>query len=237
MTRKMLSAVFLIGVNTIPIFGVVFFDWNLFSILLLYWFENGIIGIFNIPKIALAREPVSQDSNLTINGRPAGSRSKAMLIPFFMVHYGIFWTVHGVFVIVFFGVLGGQMFGSFSGQDPSGMSEPFSGFSGFDPTGVAIAAASLALSHGVSFFVNFLGNREYEHVSPDEQMFRPYPRVMVLHITILGGGFLIGFFGTPLAALVLLVVLKIGIDLRAHLKEHREVEERALTAPPKSAKR
>lgn len=216
MTPRPLVVIALVAVNLIPLFGVIFFDWSLFAIVLLYWIENGIVGLLNVPKIALAGKPSSGESRFTINGRPAGSAGKAFLIPFFIFHYGIFWTVHGVFVIVFFGLLGGQPFGSAAGAP-----EITSGFRSFDPTGVAIAALSLALSHGLSFFVNFLGNEEYLNVSPDEQMFRPYGRVMVLHITILGGGFLAGYFGAPLASLVLMVLLKTVIDLRAHLKEHR----------------
>ena len=220
MARKALPVLFLVGVNTVPVFGVVFFGWSLFSILLLYWFENGIIGLFNIPKIALAGRPMSGESSFTINGRPANHLGKAFLIPFFMFHYGLFWIVHGIFVLVFFGFMGGQPFGS--AGPPS---VPLDGFRGFDLAGVAVAAASLSLSHGVSFFVNFLGNREYENVSPDEQMFRPYPRVVVLHATILAGGFLAGYFGAPLVSLVLMVALKTGIDLYAHLREHREAEK------------
>lgn len=222
MARKTVSALFLIGVNTIPLFGVLFFGWSLFSILLLYWFENGIIGFFNVFKIALAKKPMSGESNFTINGRPANQMGKVFLIPFFIFHYGLFWIVHGVFVFVFFGFMAGDMFGSQSSAPDLG-----GGFRGFDPEGVAIAAASLALSHGVSFFVNFIRDQEYLNVSPDQQMFRPYGRVVVLHVTILGGGFLAAYLGTPLASLVLLVVLKTAIDLRAHLKEHQEARRAA----------
>ena len=89
-----------------------------------------------------------------------------------------------------------------------------------------LAAISLFLSHGVSFVTNFLGRREYLAVSPSEQMREPYSRVMVLHATILAGGFLIAILGTPVAALGLLVVLKTAIDVRAHLKEHCKAERR-----------
>jgi hypothetical protein len=66
----------------------------------------------------------------------------------------------------------------------------------------------------------------YLAVSPSGQMGEPYSRVVVLHVTILASGFLIEILGTPLAALVLLVVLKTAIDLRAHLKEHCKAERR-----------
>ncbi len=39
----------------------------------------------------------------------------------------------------------------------------------------------------------------------------------MLHVTILGGGFVSMFLGQPLLSLVLLVALKIGVDLQAHL--------------------
>ncbi len=49
-----ISVLFLIAVNMMPLFGVLFFGWSLFSVMFLYWIENGIIGFFNIFKIALA---------------------------------------------------------------------------------------------------------------------------------------------------------------------------------------
>jgi hypothetical protein len=203
-----IAALLLIVVNLIPLFGVLFFGWSLFSILLLYWLENGIIGFFNIFKIALARAPSSGGSGFTVNGRPVSPSNKEIRIIFFIFHYGLFWTVHGVFVFAFFG--------------------PSSGlFSGVGLRGVAIAAAALFLSHGVSFVVNFLGKEEYLTVSPDKQMSEPYSRVVALHVTILVGGFFADSLGAPLAALILLVLLKTVIDLLAHLREHRKAEMRS----------
>jgi hypothetical protein len=201
-----IAALFLIAVNTIPLFGVLFFGWSLFSIMFLYWLENGIIGFFNVFKIALAR--ASGPSRFTINGRSVSPANKEVRIIFFILHYGLFWTVHGVFVFLFFGT-------------------SFEPFGGVGLRGVAIAAAALFLSHGVSFFVNFLGKEEYLTVSPDQQMTEPYSRVVVLHVTVLAGGALADSLGAPLAALVLLILLKTAIDLLAHLREHRKAQMRS----------
>jgi len=139
----------------------------------------------------------------------------------FFLHYGMFWVVHGVFVIVFFGPLGDRFFTDSSGSPGD-----------FEPRGVAIAAVALFLSHGVSFVVNFLGEQEHLNVSPDKQMMEPYSRVVVLHATILGGGFLAAYLGTPVASLVLVIMLKMVLDLRAHLNEHRRAAEPAPTPVP-----
>jgi len=52
-------------------------------------------------------------------------------------------------------------------------------------------------------------------------MGQPYGRVVVLHMTVLFGGWIVMTLGSPLAALVLLVVLKTAADLRAHKAERR----------------
>ena len=216
MVPSSLTVVFLVAVNLIPLFGVLFLGWGLFPIMVLYWLENGIVGLFNLPKIALASAPLLGPGTGGL-ARPnplTGLVGRVSLMVFFAFHYGIFWAVHGIFVFVLFG--GSQ-------NTPSASGDPFAIEL---PDWWTIAAISLFLSHGVSFVTNFLGRREYLAVSPSEQMREPYSRVMVLHVTILAGGFLIAILGTPVAALGLLVVLKTAIDVRAHLKEHRKAERR-----------
>jgi hypothetical protein len=52
-------------------------------------------------------------------------------------------------------------------------------------------------------------------------MAKPYGRVIVLHFTILVGGFGAMALGSPVWALVVLIAVKVALDLRAHLREHR----------------
>jgi uncharacterized membrane protein len=88
------------------------------------------------------------------------------------------------------------------------------------------AALALFISHLVSFIFNYIGKGEYKQVNLNALMGEPYGRVVVLHVTIIVGGFLIAFLGSPIFALILLLVLKTVIDIQAHLREHKKYSER-----------
>ena len=114
------SALVLVAANLLPLVGVVFFGWSLWTILTVYWLENGIVGLWNIPKILLAegtflpdRTGVGYSAWAT---RPMPAMGRVALAVFFTFHYGLFWLVHGVFVLVlptFFGTgLFGRLFTS-----------------------------------------------------------------------------------------------------------------------------
>lgn len=185
------SSVALILANVVPIIGVLFFGWSVGDVMLLYWSESAVIGIYNIAKMWVI-----------------GRWLTLFLGPFFFGHFGGFMVGHLLFIYGFI-IKGGKA----SGGIP--LSEVFSEF-------VALAPAVIALfiSHGVSFVVNFLGRKEYEGRVITKQMGEPYRRIFVMHITLLFGGFLTMQFANPLPALVLMIVLKVGVDLRAHLSEH-----------------
>ena len=51
------ALVALIVANAIPLFGVLFLGWNVWTILIVYWLENGIVGVFNVLKMLRAEGP------------------------------------------------------------------------------------------------------------------------------------------------------------------------------------
>ena len=128
--------------------------------------------------------------------------------------------MHGIFVFVLFG---GSEFGDMESQGPEGLGSGAQ--EAFQNMNLWWAFAALLASHVVSFFTNFLGRGEYKQRSLGSLMAAPYARVVILHVTILGGGFLAMSLGSPTWALVILVVLKIVVDLGAHLFEHRDRSE------------
>ena len=161
---------------------------------------------------------------------------RAGLAVFFLVHYGIFWLGHGFFVFMlpmFSGMASGPL-GSAGACDSPIFPEPgeipmpigdagscaSGGFGEIAWGAVLIGAAALFLSHGASFLLNYVGNGEYLRTSAPRQMGAAYGRVVVLHLTILFGGFVVAFLGAPIGALIVLVALKTVFDLGLHRREH-----------------
>jgi hypothetical protein len=87
---------------------------------------------------------------------------------------------------------------------------------------VLFASLGLAISHGLSFWWNFLHGGEYRRVTPAGLMFAPYRRLVALHLTIIFGAMAVMFTGAPAAAVAILVGIKTAIDVGLHLAEHRE---------------
>jgi hypothetical protein len=135
---------------------------------------------------------------------------KIFMIPFFCVHYGGFVTVHGIFVIHMIGRHGG------SGIDIPTTLEIISQYH------LAYAAVFLGASHGFSFVWNYLRGGERDRLLMGELMFGPYKRVVVLHIFIIFGGFLLLHINAPLVGILLLALIKIVVDLISHNREHQQ---------------
>ena len=195
----------LIVANLVPLIGVLFWSWSVSSILILYWFENVVIGIINVAKI------------ITSSASEGAQQQKLFLVPFFIVHYFMFCTGHGVFVFSFFGDSDGYFSGSVSMSPLAVLGRAVEIFS----TPLAFAAAVLALSHAYSFVRNYLFGGERERLSPRRLMSMPYSRIIVLHVTIIAGGFVTTMLAGPIWVIVILVLVKIAVDLRMHLAEHR----------------
>ncbi|MEA3166845.1 MAG: hypothetical protein QOJ26_1719 [Thermoplasmata archaeon] len=183
----------LVAANVVPLVGVLFLGWDLGVILLLYWAESAVILVFSLAKLAMT-----------------AGWAALFLIPFFVVHAGLFMGVHLTFLVLLF------------------VHEPDAGW-GAMARDLAIGLVAFALSHAFSFWANHRG-RDEAYGNPQDVMGAFYGRVVVMHLTILFGGGLALVLGKPVWALVLLVALKTGADALAHLRERRK-----RAPPPASA--
>jgi len=205
--------VVLVLVNLLPLAGVLLLDWDVAALMVLYWSENLVLGFYTLLKM------------LVIS--PLGALGMGT---FFAIHYGGFCAVHGLFIASI--LLDG-------GIDPM-PGEPWPLFLVFPqllvnvvrqvleyaPPEWLFAFAALYVSHGVSFVVNFLFGRERNELSLKQLMTAPYGRIVLLHIAILLGGFAVMSLGQPVAMLAVLVLLKLGLDVGLHLREHRALAAR-----------
>jgi hypothetical protein len=159
----------------------------------LYWAESAIIGFWNLCKI------------LTV-GRWLGVFAGI----FFLGHFGGFMAVHFLFIYTIFveGVGGHNGPGGGDLADVAGM------FLRLWP-----ALLALFISHGLSFFMNFLGREEYRGMTVNRQMGAPYNRIVFMHLVLIFGGGLALFLGDTTPVLLIVIVLKIAFDLRAHRRE------------------
>jgi hypothetical protein len=194
-------AVALLVANAVPLVGVLFFGWDLGDIMVLYWLESGVIAFYTVLKIAIV-----------------GKLGALVAAPFFVGHFGGFMTGHFLLIYALF-LRGGR-----AGWAPGAGAELYAIFI---PIWTSIAA--LFISHGVSFYMNFLGEREYEDATVSGLMTAPYTRIMVMHLTLIFGGWIILLMGMPTAALAVLLVLKTAFDLQAHQREHAAYQRKPNT--------
>ncbi len=202
-----LSIAALIAANLIPIALVLAGQISVAEIMILYWMENVIIGCYQVLKMLTA---------IFTSTQPGGCG--CVTIPFFIVHYGMFTFVHGIFVFAIFGS------GLLSSPAARGrITEPFDVLGNLlSNAGVLwIPLVALVASHGVSFYVNFIRGGEFRRFGLDVLMQQPYKRVVILHMTILLGAFMALALKSAVIPLLVLTLLKIAVDLSAHLKEHR----------------
>lgn len=186
--------------NLIPLFGVVFFGWSLFGIMFLYWFENIIIGVFNLLKMHRAEmvvDPSALSKNKTYTDEQTSVSRLAFMI-FFFCHYGLFTVVHGTFVFIIFG--------------PSDL----------NPLSFAVGIIPLLISHAISYRTNFIGHEEYRKIPVAILFVSPYARITALHVSMIAGAFMVQTLGTPILALAILIIFKITMDISAHQNEHRK---------------
>jgi len=201
----------LVVANAVPLVGVVGFGWDLHSLLVVYWLESAAVGVASVAKIRRAEgeDDPGELPSISLGDTPIASfvgRQRRHVIGFFVFHYGTFWIVHGAFVLAFPGVFPGLERASLRVVGP--------------------ATVGLVAYHALSYRSTYVGRGEYERSGPVTLMIEPYRRVLVLHLTVLLGAVAVAAVGAPVGALVVMVLVKTALDLRAHRHEHARARRR-----------
>ncbi len=180
----------LVALNLVPLVGVIFWGWQSFDLIFLYWMENVVIGIFTVGRMVVRRY-----------GHPIELAYPLFLAPFFALHYGGFSWGHGTFVLALFAP------------------EEAQNTALFDAVFVVLQSEQMLLALAALVVIQLLDwRRDINRYglgadSLKDLMTKPYRRIVVLHLTIIGSGFALGALDEPLAGLVLLVALKTVFDV------------------------
>lgn len=199
------SGLVLIAANLVPLIGVVFYAWDPKLVLALFWIENLIIGAFNLLKMF---------SSIALR-----ASYKELFVPlFFVIHYGLFCTVHGLLLwdLLDMGTLDSAQYW---GADPAGIFELFLegaavalGFvERFQPV-IWLGILALILSHFVSFIENFILRGEVFTKTINKLMTQPYSQIVVLHVGLILGAITMNALGSPVWLLAIIVLLKLIAD-------------------------
>src|SRR5215211_5880481 len=88
--RRLLSVLLAIATligNLIPLYGVIYWQWDTFQLLMLYWTETAIIAGFTLLRLSKLSGP--ERGEITVNGKPQPA-TEFMLVGFFALHAGLF---------------------------------------------------------------------------------------------------------------------------------------------------
>lgn len=191
-SMPLLATLALVVANLVPVYGALRLDWQLTDVLLLYWAESAIIGLFNLARMAVV-----------------GRWLVLVAGPLFVSHFAAFMAIHLLFIYLLF-VRGPAA----PGMDAS-LAAVADAFLVLWP-----ALLALLVSHGLSFLVNFIGRREYRGASLRQLMKAPYRRIVFMHLVIIVGGFVTLLLDDPRPALLGMIGAKLVMDLWAHAREH-----------------
>lgn len=215
---KRASSLVLILANLVPVIGVLLLEWDVLSLLLLYWAESVVIGVMNVARMFASDSGDVLQGMLAVMDRPipegvrenmpriGGAAFKVILIPFFVVHYGGFCYAH---LMVVLGVFSGSGPGLGSGSTLTDLWQ----------SSFWIAVAAIFASHLYSFVTNYIGGGEYKRASLFLLMHRPYGRIVTMHLAIILGAGLVMWLGDALPMLLVLILIKTFLDIRLHEKE------------------
>jgi hypothetical protein len=205
----------LIGVNLVTIVFAILGNWDLASVIFIYWAQSVMIGIFAFLSILFTDTSAIADTMAenpavpgAVLGGPGPVRTlqaallKLFLAGFFAVHYGAFHAGYFFFITDF------SLFGPVSFDDP----------------GILVSCGLFLAIHAWSFLF-YRKRGKAAALGMMTQFMEPYARIFPMHLTIIFGSFIIlglQSFGitTTLPVLVFFLVLKTVADIAAHLKKH-----------------
>lgn len=211
-----IASLFLVGSNLVILFMAAFRQWGYEYILALLWWETVIIGFFNLGRILLVSLKADGiGKHIGFANLQTRLAVAFWLSALFIVKFGGFALGVGLLVLL--------APAAFVDDGTSGIG-PALDAAGVVGAGIIPAIVLLFISHGVSFFRNFVGRQEYRWTGLFRLLLWPYVRLTLLMAVVILG-FLVAqanpSLGNAPGFTLVVIILKLVVDWGTHRFEHR----------------
>ena len=200
---KLGAIVLALLINAVPLAGVLYFDWSAINVLVLYWFENLMIGVCTFIRLLLHRSWTRKRGywrhtnrlGIQINNKPA---MMGLIGEYAAASFG-FTLAHGIFV----GGIALLVHQNYPDQAMWQLSwhQVFRG------------ALAIAAFLGVELVVDLMRIRTASFAALRDYAQARMGRVIVMHLAIIFGMMAMALSNSPMGVLYVLIALKAGADL------------------------
>jgi hypothetical protein len=191
--------------NLATIFFATKENWNLLTIMWVYWFQSITIGFFNFIRILQLKEFSTE--GFKINDKPAQPTKSTKIFTafFFLFHYGLFHFIYMMFLLT------GILFTIFT--------KTYRNVSNFiELKYICLTSLLFFINHLFSYIYNRPKDTKKQNIG--SLMFYPYVRIIPMHLTLISMHLTLIFGFVLVDALPFFLVLKTFADCIMHIVEH-----------------
>ena len=219
---KLGAVVLALLINAVPLIGVLYFEWSAINVLVLYWFENLMIGFCTLIRLVLHRRWTrkrgywrhSNRLGIQVNNKPA---EMGLIGEYATGTFG-FTLGHGIFV----GAIAMIVHQNYPDQPMWQLSwaQVFRG------------AMAIAAFVGIELAIDLTRIRSASFAAIRDYAQARMGRIIVLHLAIIFGMMGMAWSGSPMAVLYVLIGLKTLADLLGVATRGAPKIEDSDTPPP-----
>jgi hypothetical protein len=182
--------------------GILFLGWHADAIVVAYFFETVIIGLFHIIKMLIVYFSGNAQREALRNATVEQQKQTGFfLIPFFCIHYFFFLFVQSVFMFMFISNDTGNSFNVIANYAAMLQRED-----------VQQAVLVSCFTHAAMTMRDFILPKLYHEYSLAGMFFQPYGRVLLQQIVVILSGFFFMLFNGALVLAILLILFRTALD-------------------------
>ncbi|MCM2266279.1 MAG: DUF6498-containing protein [Elusimicrobiales bacterium] len=205
--KDLVSILGLVAANLVPLVMVLLGRWGVAEVLVLYWAETGVVGLFTILRVLFAGAPMPYHKPVTFQQLKTAPSHKTL--PLFLADWGLI----GKLLLSFFFSLPYFLFMFLQGCALYLFLEFVAGY-GWPVQAVKWGVLGLVMGHGVGFVKGYLLSGEFRRTFPEHCVEAPFHRLAILQ-TVLGCAGWVSYESAGYAVFLMsaFVVVKTGIEL------------------------